>query len=59
MMNYVDKSGEKTADGPDHAALQHAGLAIILIMVVLFSFFEMARAAISHPATLPEIVKIK
>ncbi len=59
MMNILDKSGEKTADEPNHAALQHAGLAIILMMVVLFSFFEMARAAISHPTMLPDIVEIR
>lgn len=58
-MNISDKSGMKPAAEPDHSALQHAGLAIILVMVIMFSLFEMARAALNHPAALPDIVEIR
>lgn len=57
-MYFHNKSEAKTVAEPNHSALQHAGLAAILVLVILFSLIEMARTAISHPATLPDIVQI-
>lgn len=58
-MRYTTKTEAKAVAEPNHSALQHAGLAAILVLMILFSLVEMARTAISHPATLPDIVEIK
>ena len=57
-MRYPNKAEAKTMAEPNHSALQHAGLAIILVAVIFISLIEMVRTAVSGPAVMPEIVQI-
>lgn len=57
-MRYTTKTEAKAVAAPNHSALQHAGLAAILVLVILFSLIEMARTAMSHASTMPGIVEI-
>jgi hypothetical protein len=58
VMRYTNKAEAKITAEPNHSALQHAGLAAILVLVILFSAIEMARTAMSRAATMPEIVQM-
>lgn len=57
-MRYTNKTEAKAVAESNHSALQHAGLAAILVLVILFSLVEMARTAMTHASTMPEIVTI-
>jgi hypothetical protein len=57
-MRYIQKAEAKAAAEPNHAALQHAGLALILVLVILISFAQMVRVAISGPSLLPDIIAV-
>ena len=57
-MRYIQKAEAKAAAEPNHAALQHAGLALILVLVILFSLVEMARTAMSSAQSMPDIVSL-
>lgn len=57
MMRYTNQTEAKVVASPNFSALQHAGLAAVLVVVILFSLIEMTRTAISHPAALPGIVQ--
>lgn len=57
-MRYTNKTEAKAVAESNHSALQHAGLAAILVLVILFSLVEMARTAMSHASTLPGVVEI-
>ena len=58
VMRYIQKAEAKATAEPNHAALQHAGLALILVLVILVSLVQMVRVAISGPSSLPEIITI-
>lgn len=57
-MRYTNKAEANAVAAPNHSALQHAGLAAILVLVILVSLVEMTRTAMSHASTMPGIVEI-
>lgn len=57
-MRYTNKTEAKAVAEPNHSALQHAGLAAILVLVIFVSLIEMARTAMSHASALPGVVQI-
>ena len=57
-MRYMNRTDVKSAIEPNHSALQHAGLAVVLVLVILVSLVEMARTAMSRASTMPDIVRI-
>lgn len=58
-MRYHQKADAKAAAEPNHSALQHAGLAVILVFVILVSLVQMLRVAINGPSPLPDIIAIE